>query len=194
MISSLRGNIESLSAEYAVINVRDVGFQVFMPASALLALGNIGDAVRVHIHTYVREDAILLYGFASEDDKKLFEMLINVSGFGPKLALALLSAMSVEQLVSAIAAGSEELLTSIPGVGKKLAGRLVLELRDKVKTGWTGARVVLIGEEDGEVVAALLGLGYSASEASNAVAALPRGKKLTLEEKVKAALGYFGKS
>ncbi len=192
MIASLKGTIESLSADHAVISVGGVGFQVFMPVSTLLTLGNIGDSVRVHTHTHVREDAILLYGFAAEEDLKLFEMLINVSGFGPKLALAMLSAMSVEQLVSAIAAGSEELLTSVPGIGKKLAGRLILELRDKVKTGWTGARVVPVGEGDGEVVAALLGLGYSASEASRAVASLPKDKKLTLEEKVKTALGYFG--
>jgi Holliday junction DNA helicase RuvA len=104
----------------------------------------------------------------------------------------MLSAMSVEQLVSAIAGGSEELLTSVPGIGKKLAGRLILELKDKINTGWAGARVVPVGEGDGEVVGALLGLGYSASEASRAVASLPRDKKLTLEEKVKQALGYFG--
>ena len=192
MIASLRGTIESLSADRAVISVGGVGFQVFMPVSTLLTLGGLGEEVRVHIHTHVREDAILLYGFAAEEDLRLFEMLLNVSGVGPKVALSMLSAMSVEQLVSAIAAGSEDLLTSVPGIGKKLAGRLILELKDKIKTGWAGARVVAIGEGDGEVLAALLGLGYSASEASRAVAAIPRGKKLTLEEKVKHALSFFG--
>ena len=192
MIASLKGRLEALSADHAVINVGGVGFQVFMPVSTLLTLGNIGDDVRVHIHTHVREDAILLFGFTAEEDLKLFEMLLGVSGFGPKLALAMLSSMSVEQLVSAIAAGSEELLTSVPGIGKKLAGRLILELKDKVKTGWAGAKVVPIGEGDSEVVAALLGLGYSAAETSRAVASLPHEKRLTLEEKVKLALAYFG--
>jgi len=192
MIASLKGTLEALNADSAVINVGGVGFRVFMPVSTLLTLGGMGEEVRVHTHTHVREDAILLYGFATEEDLKLFQMLINVSGFGPKLALSMLSAMSVEQLVSAIAGGSEELLTSVPGIGKKLAGRLILELKDKINTGWASAKVVPVGEGDGEVVGALLGLGYSASEASRAVASLPRDKKLTLEEKVKQALGYFG--
>ncbi len=192
MIASLRGTLETLNADSAVINVGGVGFRVFMPVSTLLTLGGLGEEVRVQTHTHVREDAILLYGFASEEDLKLFEMLINVSGVGPKVALGMLSALSVEQLVSAIAGGSEELLTSVPGIGKKLAGRLILELKDKISTGWTGSKVVPVGEGDGEVVSALLSLGYSASEASRAVASLPHDKKLTLEDKVKQALGYFG--
>jgi len=192
MIYSLKGMIEVLNADSAVINVGGVGFQVFMPVSTLLTLGGLGEEVRVHTHMHVREDAILLYGFASEEDLKLFQMIINVSGFGPKIALSMLSVMSVEQLVSAIAGGSEELLTSVPGIGKKLAGRLILELKDKINTGWTGAKVVPVGEGDGEVVSALLSLGYSAAEASRAVASLPRDKKLTLEDKIKHALGYFG--
>jgi Holliday junction DNA helicase RuvA len=192
MIASLRGTLEALNVDSAVINVGGVGFQVFMPVSTLLTFGGLGEEVRVHTHTHVREDAILLFGFAAEEDLKLFQMFINVSGFGPKLALSMLSAMSVEQLASAIAGGSEELLTSVPGIGKKLAGRLILELKDKISTGWAGAKLVPVSEGDGEVVSALLGLGYSSSEASRAVASLPRDKKLTLEEKVKQALGYFG--
>ncbi len=191
MIASLKGTIETLNVDSAVINVGGVGFQVFMPVSTLLTLGGLGEEVRIHTYTHVRDDAILLYGFSAEEDLKLFQMLINVSGVGPRLALAMLSAMSVEQLVSAIAGGSEELLTSVQGVGKKLAARLVLELKDKMNTGWMGAKVVPVGEGDGEVVAALLGLGYSASEASRAVASLPHDRKLTLEDKVKCALGYF---
>src|ERR1035437_4539712 len=122
MIASLRGTLEALYPDSAVINVGGVGFRVFMPVSTLLTLGGLGEEVRVQTHTHVREDAILLYGFASEEDLKLFEMLLNVSGFGPKVALGMLSALSVEQIVSAIAGGSEELLTSVPGIGKKLAG------------------------------------------------------------------------
>ena len=140
MIASLKGTLEALNADSAVINVGGVGFRVFMPVSTLLTLGGLGEEVRVHTHTHVREDAILLYGFAAEEDLKLFQMLINVSGFGPKLGSRMLSAMSVEQLVSAIAGGSEELLTSVPGIGKKLAGRLILELKDKINTGWAGAK------------------------------------------------------
>ena len=192
MIASLKGTLEALASDYAVINVGGVGFQVFMPASTLLAIGGLGEDVRVYTHTYVREDAILLYGFSSEDDLKLFQILIDVSGIGPKLALTMFSTMNAEQLVSAIAGGSEELLIAIPGVGKKLAGRLILELKDKLLTSWSGAKVVLVGEDDEEVLVALLGLGYSAAEASRAVATLPHGKQYTLEDKVKHALSYFG--
>jgi len=191
MIASLRGTLDVVASEYAVINVGGVGFQVFMPSSILLSLGALSGEVRVHTHTHVREDAIVLYGFTSEEDLRLFQMLINVSGIGPKLALNFFSTMNAEQLVSAITGGSEELLTSIPGVGKKLSGRLILELRDKLKTGWVGARIVPVGEENGEVVVALLGLGYSASEASRAVASLPPDNAMDLGEKLKRALSYF---
>jgi Holliday junction DNA helicase RuvA len=192
MIASLKGTLETLSSGYVVINVGGVGFQVFMPVSTVLTMGGLGEEVRVHTHTHVREDAILLYGFSSEEDLKLFQLLIDVTGVGPKLALAMFSTMNAEQLVSAIAGGSEELLTAIPGVGKKLAGRLILELKDKLKSGWGGAKLVPVGDDDEDVLAALLGLGYSAVEASHAVAALPHGKHVTLEEKVKQALSYFG--
>ncbi|MCL1885482.1 MAG: Holliday junction branch migration protein RuvA [Dehalococcoidia bacterium] len=192
MIASLKGILEASASDSVVINVGGVGFHVFMPASTMLTIGGLGEEVRIFTHTYVREDAILLYGFSSDEDLKLFQLLIDVSGVGPKLALAMFSTMNAEQLVSAIAGGSEELLTAIPGVGKKLAGRLILELKDKLKSGWAGASVVPVGEDDEEVLAALLGLGYSAAEASRAVAALPYGKQATLEEKVKQALSYFG--
>jgi len=192
MIASLKGILEALNTDSAIINVSGVGFQVFMPNSTLVTLGGTGEVVKVFTHTHVREDAILLFGFSSEEELKLFQMLINVSGFGPKIALAMLSSMSVEQLVSAIAGGSEELLTSVPGIGKKLAGRLILELKDKIGTGWARVRITPVGEGDGEVIGALLSLGYSASEASRAVAGLPRDKELSLEDKIKLALGYFG--
>jgi Holliday junction DNA helicase RuvA len=192
MIAGLKGTLEVLASDYIVINVSGVGFQVFMPVSTILTIGGLGGEVRVYTHMHVREDAILLYGFSAEEDLKLFKILIDVTGVGPKLALAMFSAMSTEQLVSAIVGGSEELLTSIPGIGKKLAGRFILELKDKLRTSWAGAKIVPVGEDDEEVLAALLGLGYSAAEASRAVAALPRDKKLLLEDKVKQALAYFG--
>lgn len=193
MIASLKGILESITTDSAVVGVGGIGFQVFAPTSTLSALGGVGGEVRLFTHMHVREDAILLFGFAAEEDLRLFQMLLGVSGFGPKLALAMLSAMSAGELVSAIASSSEELLTSVPGIGKKLAGRLILELKDKVATGWVGTHVMPTGEGDGEVLSALLSLGYTASEASRAVASLPRDQKLSLEDKVKMALGYFGR-
>jgi Holliday junction DNA helicase RuvA len=193
MIASVRGIIEAVSTDHAVINVGGMGLQVFMPASTLSIIGGVGQQARVFTQMVVREDAILLFGFATEEELKLFQLLQGVSGFGPRLALTLLSAMSAEQLVSAIAGGSMELLTSVPGIGKKLAGRLILELKDKIAAGAVMVRVVPVGEGDGDIVGALLSLGYSATEASRAVASLPRDEKLDIEDKIKMALGYFEK-
>jgi Holliday junction DNA helicase RuvA len=193
MIASVRGIIEAVTPDYAIINVGGVGLQVYMPSSTLSELGGVGQQARLFPQMVVREDAILLFGFASEEELKLFQMLQGVSGVGPKLALALLSAMSVEDLASAIAGGSMELLTSVPGVGKKMAGRLILELKDKIAAGAAAVHVTPPGEGDSDVLGALLSLGYSASEASRAVASLPRDEKLSVEDKIKLALGYFGR-
>ncbi len=193
MIASLRGTVEAISNDYAIINIGGVGLQVFMPASTLSTLGGVGQQARLFTQMVVREDAILLFGFGAEEELKLFQLIQGVSGFGPKLALTLLSAMSAEDLVSAIAGGSIELLTSVPGIGKKLAGRLILELKDKINAGAASVRVVPADEGDGDVIGALLSLGYSATEASRAVASLPRDAKLSVDDKIKLALGYFQK-
>ena len=193
MIASLRGNIEAISTDYVIINVGGIGLQVFIPASTLSTLGSVGQQAHLFTQMVVREDAILLFGFSSEEELKLFQLIQGVSGFGPKMALTLLSSMSAEELVSAIAGGSMELLTSVPGIGKKLAGRLILELKDKINAGAASVRVIPMEEGDGDVVGALLSLGYSATEASRAVATLPRDAKLSVEDKIKLALGYFEK-
>ncbi|MCD6300281.1 MAG: Holliday junction branch migration protein RuvA [Dehalococcoidales bacterium] len=193
MIASLKGKLESLGSEWAVINVGGIGFQVYMPTSTLSTLGGIGKEVSLYTHLYLREDNATLYGFASTEELGLFQILLSVSGLGPKLALAMLSAMSVEKLTMAIATGNAALLTEIPGIGKKVASRLILELKDKIAAGGTGAPVVELAQENTEVVAALTSLGYSVSEASRAVATLP-SSELPLEEKIKLALQYFGGS
>jgi len=192
MIASLKGKLESLGGDYAVINVGGVGFQVFMPTSTLSALGAAGGEVSLHTHINLREDNATLYGFASSDDLALFKALINVTGLGPKLALAMLSAMDVEQLVMAIATGSADLLTTVPGIGKKMAHRLVLELKDKLGADFISAPAAGQAQETGEVLSALTSLGYSAQEATRAVASLPRDEQLSLEDKVRLALGYLG--
>ena len=192
MIASLQGKLESLGSEWAVINVGGVGFQVYVPTSTLSMLGTIGEEVRLYTHLYLREDNVALYGFALAEELGLFQVLIGVSGLGPKLALAMLSAMSAEQLTMAIATGSTDMLTVVPGVGKKLAGRLVLELKDKIGAGLIISPVAQLAQENADVLAALASLGYSVTEASRAVATLPPDQNLSLEEKVRLALGYFG--
>jgi len=192
MISSLHGKVESLGSDWAIINVGGIGFQVYMPTSTLSTLGAIGKEVQLYTHLHLREDNATLYGFASADELALFQTLIGVSGLGPKLALAMLSAMSVEQLVTAIVTGSVDLLTVIPGIGKKVASRIVLELKEKIGAGWITTPATQLAQENTDVLAALTALGYSAAEATKAVAALPASSDLSLEEKIKLALGYFG--
>ena len=192
MIASLKGKLESLGGDGAVIDVGGIGFRVYMPTSTLSTLGNIGKEVKLYTHLHLREDNVTLYGFASTGELELFRVLINVSGLGPKLALAILSAMDIESLTAAIATGNADLLTGIPGIGKKMANRLVLELKDKLSIGWAIAPMAQIAQENADVLAALTSLGYSLSEATQAVTSLPQEQELSIEDRVKLALGYLG--
>jgi len=189
MIAGLKGKLQTIGSNWAIIDVGGIGFQVYMPTSTLSTLGAIGEEVELHTHLHLREDNATLYGFATAEELGLFQTLISVSGVGPKLALAMLSTMSAEKLAMAISTGSVDLLTMVPGVGKKTANRLILELKGKV--AWVGVPAEL-APEDTEVLAALTSLGYSVREATRAVATLPQDQKLSLEEKIKLALQYFG--
>ena len=192
MIASLHGRLESLGSDWAVINVGGIGFQVYMPTSTLSTLSTTGEEVKLYTHLHLKEDNATLYGFASSDELGLFQTLISVSGLGPKLALAMLSAMTVEKLTMAIATGSVDLLTVVPGIGKKVANRLILELKDKIGAGWITTPAAALAQENADVLSALTSLGYSVSEANRAIATLPPSSNLSLEEKIKQALEYFG--
>ncbi len=192
MIASLEGVVESLGADSAVIAVGGVGFRVYMPTSVLSTLGGVGKSVRLRTHLHVKDDDISLYGFATDAELWLFETLIGVSGLGPRLGLAMLSALAIEQLTMAIAAGRSEVLTAVPGIGKKMAERVVLELKDKVGAGLIGEPVGQIAQENTDVLAALTALGYSVGEASQAVAGLPSDSDMSLEERIKMALQSLG--
>ena len=191
MIAGLHGKLESLGGDWAIINVGGIGFQVYMPTSTLSSLGKVGDEVHLHTQLHLREDSVAIYGFASADELRLFQTLLGVSGLGPKLALAMLSAMSLDKLTMAIATGSTDLLKVIPGVGKKTADRIILELKDKIAVGWITTPAAQLAEENTDVLAALTSLGYSVAEATRAVATLPPSPDLSLEEKIKLALQYF---
>jgi holliday junction DNA helicase RuvA len=192
MIARLQGKVESVGGEGAVINVGGVGFKVFMPTSDLTVLGKPGQDVKVYTHLHVREDNISLYGFGTSEGLWLFETLIGVTGLGPKLSLALLSAMSPEQITMAIATGNADMLDMVPGIGKKVANRIILELKEKIGAGWVITPATQVAQENTDVLAALTTLGYTAGEAVKAVTALPDDPKLKLEEKVKLALQYLG--
>lgn len=191
MIASLQGKVVSLGGDRAVIDVGGIGFLVHMPTSTLSKLGTVGAGVRLHTHLHLREDNVALYGFASADELAMFQILLGVSGLGPKLALAMLSTMEVDKLATAIAAGSTDMLTVVPGIGKKTASRIVLELKDKMAAGWLTAPAAEMAQDNTDVMAALTSLGYSIAEAARAVATLSPSPDLSLEEKVKLALQYF---
>jgi len=192
VIAGLNGKLESLGSDWAIINVGGIGFQVYMPTSTLSTMGAVGKEVKLYTHLHLKEDNATLYGFGSADELRLFQTLIGISGLGPKLALAMLSAMNVDRLTMAIVTGSADLLTGIPGIGKKVASRLILELKEKLGAGWISTPAAELVQENTDVVAALTSLGYSVSEATRAVATLPPSSELSLEEKIKLALQYFG--
>jgi Holliday junction DNA helicase RuvA len=186
MIAYLRGTLFQRTADSVIIDVNGVGYRARVPASTLDVLGDDGAQVALHIHTHVREDDISLFGFATQDELDLFELLLSVSGIGPKVALGILSSASSNEIRSAIAQGNLEILSGIRGIGKKTAQRLVLELKGKIELG---DEISELSPLDGEVAATLINLGYSAVEAQRA-ARSAQGK--TLEDKLRAALQYLG--
>lgn len=191
MIVALDGILESRGVDSAVVRVGPISLQVSVPGSALGRLGTAGDKVHLHTYLYLREDNMALYGFTALEELGLFKSLISVSGIGPKAALALLSTFSPDQLVSAIANGNIDLLSQVPGIGKKTAGRIVLELKGKLAKGMVGAVVPELRQQDTDVVAALTSLGYSLREATQAVSGLPNSQDMDLEERVRLALQHL---
>jgi Holliday junction DNA helicase RuvA len=187
MIATLEGILESRGNDSIIINVGGIGFRVYVSGSTLSQLGAVKGKVSLYTHLHVREDNVSLYGFASSEELALFKNLISVSGVGSKVALALLSALNPEQLVMAITSGDIDLISQAPGIGKKMASRLVVELRGKLEKEWKEVALPL-APESADVIAALTGLGYSLTEATKAISKLSDSEELSLEEKIKLAL------
>jgi Holliday junction DNA helicase RuvA len=192
MIAGLEGVVASFGADHIVLNVGGVFYRVFMPASDVAANARAGQKLRVHTHLYVREDQLTLYGSTDERQLKMFESLLTVTGVGPKAALAILSALPVEALENAIATGNVDLLTRVPGIGRKTASRLVLELKGKLELV-ASAGVTAAPGAASEVVEVLSGLGYTAAEIQAALSALPGDRELSAEEMVMLALRQLGR-
>jgi len=173
VIAHLSGTLFEKHLQRLVIDVGGVGYEVHVPLSTLYAVGEPGSAVSLRVHTHVREDAIQLFGFAAALELMLFERLIGISGIGPKVALAVLSGIEPAELVRAIRQADLARLTSIPGVGKKTAERIVIELRDRLPPGLApdGAPPAPATEDDvrGDVLSALGNLGYQRNAAERAV-------------------------
>lgn len=188
MIAGIEGVLVSKGNNSVVIKAGVVSFLIFVPGSTLSRLGHTGNPVFLHTHLYVREDNLSLYGFSTAADLALFEQLITVSGIGPKVALALLTTLNAEQIVSAILSSNSELLSQVPGIGKKTAARVILDLKGKLEKGWEGDAIPAMSQGDNDAVAALTGLGYSIREATQALGSIPQTDSMTLEEKIRLAL------
>ena len=193
MIGHLRGTLIDKRPSQVLLDVAGVGYQVQIPLSTFYALGELKDVISLLIHTHVREDALVLYGFLTAREKHFFELLISASGVGPSLALKILSGMSVDDLIPAIRAGDLPALTRIPGVGKKTAERIVVELRDKLAQMEAASpaeeKPAARGGLAGDVVSALLNLGYDRRAAEKAAEEAQRnGGSTSFEALLRASL------
>lgn len=192
MIASLRGQLVSRGDNYAILDVGGVGFKVFVPPQTAAGLGEVGQSVELFTHLHVRENELALYGFRSPEELRLFELLLGVSGIGPKVGLKLVSLLSTQTLSDAISRGDVAALTRIPGVGKRTAERVVVELKGKLGSALEASTYPPLATGDEEVIAALTSLGYSVNEAQAALQSLPPGE-LAVEERVRLALQYFAR-
>ena len=191
MIGHLRGKLAEKRPTQVLVDVGGVGYQVNIPLSTFYALGELHDEVSLLVHTHLREDAITLYGFLTAREKHFFELLLTASGVGPGLALKILSGMSVDDLVPALRAGDLVRLTRIPGVGRKTAERMVVELRDRMAAleAAPEAKTTSPTGTGADVVSALLNLGYERRAAEKAVEEVERnGKGAGFEELLRASL------
>jgi Holliday junction DNA helicase RuvA len=195
MIAYISGKLTRKTPTWIVVETGGVGFQVFIPVSSYDALGETGRDVRVLTHLHVREDVLQLYGFATEAEKRLFLMLISVSGVGPKLAQGILSGISVAEFESAVRSQDLAALTRVPGIGKKTAERLVLELKEKIGEARTADGSAPPAERlpfEEEAVLALVSLGYKRAQAQETIRkVLKQDRSLSLEETLRRALSQI---
>ena len=194
MIAHLRGKLISKHPNQAIVEAAGVGYDVTITVPTFSDLPAQGSDVALHIHTHVREDAIALFGFLRSDEKQLFEKLITVSGIGPKLAITILSGMPTADMVGAIRANDHARLTRIPGIGKKTAERMCVELRDKLDAFGEPQAAVKVSAVEEDVISALTNLGYQRALAEKAVekAAAAAGRE-NFDAIFRAALGVMAK-
>ncbi len=191
MISFLRGKIIFQDKDFIIIEVNGIGYQIFVLPN--FKTDPESDEIEIYTHLYVREDALKLYGFSAMGELKLFELLISISGIGPKAAQGILSLASPENIRAAIAQGDASILTRVSGIGRKTAERVILELRNKVEVSPEeisgGGRII---SADSDVVEALVGLGYRPIEAQSAIKDIPSEVE-GVEEKIKWVLKELGR-
>ncbi len=187
LISSVRGRLEAAGADWADIAVGGITLRVSVPSSSVESLGDPGDNVRLFTSMQVREDSMSLYGFETVDARETFEVLIGISGIGPRVALSILSMFTPETLAAAVDAGDLKAFTPVPGVGRRTASRIVLELKGKLEFEPSDAAAA----PDADAIDALTALGYSAAEAREALAAISRADANSTEDRVRLALAQL---
>ncbi|MEW9679497.1 Holliday junction branch migration protein RuvA [Pseudomonas sp. TE50-2] len=199
MIGRLRGTLAEKQPPHLIIDVNGLGYELEVPMTTLYRLPKLGETVTLHTHLVVREDAHLLYGFFEKRERELFRELIRLNGVGPKLALALMSGLEADELVRCVQAQDASALVRVPGVGKKTAERLLVELKDRFKA-WETSPAMFALVSDGPVpvasasnaeadaVSALVSLGYKPQEASKAIAAIEGKANLSSEELIRRSL------
>ena len=197
MYSYIKGELVEILEDAIVVDNHGIGYNIRIPGSIIDSLEGVGQEVKIYTYTYIREDAMLLYGFLTRDDLKVFKLLIGVSGIGPKGALAVLSVMTPDDLRFAVLADDDKTTAKAPGIGKKTAQRLIIELKDKLSLADTfvereaqklAAGATPKGTVRQEAVEALVALGYSSSEAMKAVNGVEISEEATVEEVLKASL------
>jgi Holliday junction DNA helicase RuvA len=190
MITTLEGHLSSKAADHVVVTIGGVGIEVFAPFSTIEKLHS--ERVFLYTRLVVREDSLTLYGFASAGERELFDSVLKISGIGPKLALSILSTLSVDNIRSAVINDRPEIISRVPGIGKKTAQKVVLELQDKFPAGLDSLPMAAEDDSTAAVMDALTSLGYSVVEAQAAMQSLPRDAPESLEDRVRMALQSLG--
>ncbi len=190
MITTLEGHLSSKATDHVVVAIGGVGIEVFVPFSTIEKLHT--DRVFLYTRLVVREDSLTLYGFATAGERELFDAVLKISGIGPKLAVSILSTLSVDNIRSAVLNERPEIISRVPGIGKKTAQKVVLELQDKFPAGLDSLPTAAEDDSTAAVMDALTSLGYSVVEAQAAIQALPRSAPETLEDRVRIALQSLG--
>jgi Holliday junction DNA helicase RuvA len=190
MIASLRGEVTQIEDSALVMEIGGMGLRVFVP-KPLLTKFSPGEIILLQTHLVVRENDLSLYGFETGGDRQLFQTLLGVDGVGPKLALSVLSTLTLDAVQRAVFSDEPDLLSRVPGVGKKTAQKMQLYLKDRLKPASGLEKFASMSDSDSEVLAALTALGYSVIEAQTALQSLPKDAPDDVEEKLRLALGYF---
>ncbi len=190
MIATLRGEVSQIEENAIIIEVGGVGLRVFVPAPLRGRL-KAGEVTLLFTHLIVRQDALTLYGFESQPDRELFNMLLGVDGVGPKVALSVLSTLTLDAVQRAVFTEEPEILSRVPGVGKKTSQKIILYLHDRLKPADALAKIAALSDKDSEVLAALTALGYSVVEAQTAIQSLPKDAPDDVEERLRMALQNF---